>query len=138
MQTTLEKVYVKWSTVRGADDPVSYTMRMLHHTFLSDRRLRRNSELPVDDQSAVWQGRGTSTEPAWGLGLDLRSALATLPPVDRAIVVARYLEDRPVRETAALVGLSESVVRTRASRALHRLQPLVADSSDTTSMGETR
>ena len=45
---------------------------------------------------------------------------------DRAVVVLRYWEDRSVADTAHDLGLSESVVRTRARRALQRLRPLLA------------
>ena len=57
--------------------------------------------------------------------VDLLDALAGLPRLDRAIVVLRYWEDRTVAETAASLDLTESVVRTRAHRALQRLRPLL-------------
>jgi RNA polymerase sigma factor (sigma-70 family) len=66
-----------------------------------------------------------------GARLELFAALRTLEPVDRAIVVLRYWEDRSVTETARDVKLSEGAVRTRASRALARLRTeLSGDSSD--------
>lgn len=125
VQATLVKVYTKWNRVGSAEDPVAYAMRMLHHTFVSDRRLRRNSETPIND---LRDSAAAHQDP--GVRLDLQRALATLEPLDRSIVVARYLEDRSVRETAELVGLSEVNVRTRARRALVRLRPLVVDLSE--------
>jgi RNA polymerase sigma factor (sigma-70 family) len=59
----------------------------------------------------------------------LFAALRTLEPVDRAIVVLRYWEDRSVTETARDVKLSEGAVRTRASRALARLRTELSDDS---------
>lgn len=121
-QTTYAKVYVSWRRASRADNPVAYARTTLLHTFLSHRRLRRSSELPADPglghESSV-----PADDPA--TRLDLLDALATLPPLDRAVVVLRYWEDRPVADTARDLGLTEAVVRTRARRALQRLRPLV-------------
>ena len=46
-----------------------------------------------------------------GLGPDVEAALARLAPKVRACVVLRYLEDLSVRETAALLHLSEGAVK---------------------------
>ncbi|WP_341351127.1 sigma factor-like helix-turn-helix DNA-binding protein [Nocardioides convexus] len=40
-------------------------------------------------------------------------------------MVLRYWEDRSVADTADDLGLTETVVRTRARRALQRLRPLI-------------
>jgi RNA polymerase sigma factor (sigma-70 family) len=63
------------------------------------------------------------------LRVDLLAALAQLAPTDRAVLVARYWEDRSITQTAADLGLSETAVRTRSKRALDRLRPLVRDLS---------
>ena len=121
-QTTYAKVFASWRRVSGADDPLAYTRRTLLNAFLSHRRLRRNSELPVDPT----QGReipAPDDDPT--ARLDLLDALATLPPHDRAVLVLRYWEDRSVAETAIDLGLTETTVRTRSCRALQRLRPLV-------------
>ncbi|MGZ4452957.1 MAG: RNA polymerase sigma factor, partial [Nocardioides sp.] len=59
--------------------------------------------------------------------VDLLAALAQLSPTDRAVLVARYWEDRSITETAHALGLTETAVRTRAKRAIDRLRPLVRD-----------
>ena len=45
-----------------------------------------------------------------------------LAPVDRAVVVLRYWEDRSVAQTAADLGLSEAAVKNRSLRALRALR----------------
>jgi RNA polymerase sigma factor (sigma-70 family) len=56
------------------------------------------------------------------LRLVLRAALARLEPLDRAVVVLRYLDDVPVEEVGRLLGLSPTAVRSRAMRALARIR----------------
>ena len=55
------------------------------------------------------------------LRLTLMAALRTLAPLDRAVVVLRYWEDRSVAETAAALGVSDAAVKNRSLRALRRL-----------------
>ena len=54
--------------------------------------------------------------------LVLVAALAELAPVDRAVVVLRYWEDRSVAQTAADLGLTEAAVKNRSLRALRALR----------------
>ncbi len=119
-QATYAKVFVQWRRVSAADSPVAYARRTLLNTFLSHRRLRRSGERPADLTPP-----DAGHEPDPSARLDLLAALGTLAPVDRAVVVLRYWEDRSVADTARDLGLTESVVRTRARRALHRLRPLL-------------
>ena len=119
-QATYAKVFVSWRRVQAADSPLAYARTTLLNTFLSHRRLRRSGERPVD----VAPPDG-GHEPDPGTRIDLLDALRTLAPLDRAIVVLRYWEDRSVAETAVDLGLTETVVRTRARRALQRLRPLI-------------
>lgn len=122
-QRTYAKVFVHWRRVSATDSPIAYARTTLLNSFLSHRRLRRNSEQPTD---AVPDGaRHARPDADPGVRVDLLVALGSLAPVDRAVVVLRYWEDRSVAETAADLGLSEAVVRTRARRALQRLRPLI-------------
>jgi RNA polymerase sigma-70 factor (sigma-E family) len=121
-QATYAKAFASWRRVSAADNPVAYVRTTLFNTFLSHKRLRRNSELPSDvlpEQVLPLVGPE--------LRLDLLQALGLLAPADRAVLVARYWEDRSVIETAAILGISQSLVRTRARRALQRIRPLLHD-----------
>lgn len=119
-QAAYAKVFVHWRKVRRTENPLAYTRTVLLNTFLSHRRLRRSAEVPAEVTPP-----DTGHEPDPGQRVDLLAALRTLAPVDRAVVVLRYWEDRSVAETATDLGLTEAVVRTRARRALQRLRPLV-------------
>ncbi|MEU9129377.1 SigE family RNA polymerase sigma factor [Kitasatospora sp. NPDC048540] len=117
-QSALARIYSSWGRVRRADSPEAYARRVLVRTYLSHRRLRRTAE-----RSAIGElpERETFTEGP-SLRITLLSALALLPPRDRAVLVLRYWEDRGVEETAAELGLNVGAVRTRSLRALNRLR----------------
>ncbi|GAB4004538.1 sigma-70 family RNA polymerase sigma factor [Nocardioides ultimimeridianus] len=123
-QATYAKVFASWRRVRATDNPLGYARTMLLNTYLSHRRLRRNSEQPRD--LAAYDA-GAVAGPDSADRLDLLAALATLDPLDRAVVVLRYWEDRSVTDVALDLGLTETAVRTRARRALQRLRPHVSE-----------
>lgn len=129
-QTTYAKVFVRWRRVQAAESPPAYARTILLNTFLSHRRLRRNGERPSGLGDADVGPPSSAADPE--LRVDLLAALAALAPLDRAVVVLRYWEDRSVAATAADLGISESAVRTRARRALQRLRPLIDPISERT------
>jgi RNA polymerase sigma-70 factor (ECF subfamily) len=62
--------------------------------------------------------------------VDIRDALMTLPPQQRAVVALHYLDDRPVDEIAELLGCSSGTVKTHLSRARHALAALLGEEPD--------
>ncbi|WGX94374.1 SigE family RNA polymerase sigma factor [Nocardioides sp. L-11A] len=130
-QATYAKVFTRWRRVQAAESPLAYARTTLLNTFLSHRRLRRNSERPRDLGDAdIGPPPTPGTDPE--LRVDLLDALTGLAPLDRAVLLLRYWEDRSVADTAADLGISESAVRTRARRALQRLRPLIDPVSERT------
>jgi RNA polymerase sigma-70 factor (sigma-E family) len=117
VQTAFTKAYAAWWRVRRADDPVAYVHGVLIKAFLSERRRRSSTELPVaqvrDSPTAV-------TDPTERLAL--LAALARLGTTDRAVVVLRYWEDLSVAQTASALGLSQAAVKNRSLRALRELR----------------
>jgi RNA polymerase sigma-70 factor, ECF subfamily len=55
----------------------------------------------------------------------VRAALALLSEADREVLVLRYLEQLPLREVAAVLGVGASAVKIRHVRALERLRVLL-------------
>lgn len=117
VQETLVKMFVHWRRIDHDDNPVGYAYTTLFRLFCSSRRRRSSTELP----SEVLQDRPARAEPDPGLRLDLVAALQMLPPRQRCVVVARYLDDRPVAEVATLMRRTEGWVRVTAHRALLKL-----------------
>ncbi|HEY3527805.1 MAG TPA: SigE family RNA polymerase sigma factor [Nocardioides sp.] len=120
LQVTYAKVYLAWKRVE--QDPLAYARTTLLHVYISHRRLRRNAEVPTEIAS---RGELPATDGDAARRLDVLDALATLSALKRAVVVLRYWEDRSVADTAVDLGLTESVVKTRARRALGKLRPLL-------------
>jgi RNA polymerase sigma-70 factor (ECF subfamily) len=57
----------------------------------------------------------------------VRRALEQLDEHDREVLLLRYFEQLSTQETAAVMGLSDSGVKSRLMRALVRLRALVDD-----------
>jgi RNA polymerase sigma-70 factor (ECF subfamily) len=55
----------------------------------------------------------------------VRAALTLLAEADREVLVLRYLEQLPLREVAAVLGVGVSAVKMRHFRALERLRRLL-------------
>lgn len=119
VQETLAKVFVRWhSRLRGPiDNPAGYAHTTLVRTFISAQRRKSNHERPAEHlPEQAFDESGTDVR------LTLLDALADLEPLDRAVLVLRYLDDRSVAETAEVLGVSPGAVRNRAMRALERLR----------------
>lgn len=124
LQSALERTWSRWRTLTDTSAPVAeaYARRVLVTQAARERR-------------RFWHGeRATGQLPDRPVqaydGLDereaLRRALADLPPRWRAVVVLRYVEDRPEAEVAELVGCSVGTVKSSASRGLARLREVPA------------
>lgn len=123
-QETLAKVYLAWGK-RGIDNAGAYAHTTMVRTFISARRKRSSSEQPA----AIIADRSASDGDS-DLRLDLMTALAALSPVDRAVLVLRFLEDQPVSRAAEALGLSELAVRSRTQRALQQVRLHLGSRSD--------
>lgn len=125
VQETLAKVYVRWHRRLGApiEHPVAYAHTTLTRTYISAQRRRSNHETPTGElPEQVVPGGDAATS------LALRDALAQLAPMDRAVLVLRYLEDTSVADTADALGLTPGAVRNRTLRALDRLRAVLGPS----------
>jgi RNA polymerase sigma factor (sigma-70 family) len=148
VQTALAKTYVAWSRVRvdagRGEHPDRYVHRVLIRAFVDltrrpwwrrERGGRTPSEGDLDAGQATGSRLGTgsgATDPA-SPALDpddvhaIRSALAALPPDQRAAVVLRHWLGHDVAETARLLCCPEATVRSRTFRGLARLRTLLGD-----------
>jgi RNA polymerase sigma-70 factor (ECF subfamily) len=59
----------------------------------------------------------------------VRAALARLAESDREVLALRHLEQLSAPEVAAVLGVSEAAVKSRALRAMQRLRSLLGDES---------
>ncbi|SDS86485.1 SigE family RNA polymerase sigma factor [Jiangella sp. DSM 45060] len=63
-------------------------------------------------------------------GADLRSALASLSPRQRACVVLHYYEDLSVAQVSDVLGCTPGAVKRHLSDARARLEPLLTDAPE--------
>lgn len=140
VQTTVTKLYASWPRAEKLGNLDGYTRKILVNTFLAEQRSpwwkRVTShgaagDLAPDDVSGPAQGPDVSSAPfarsesgASDLEsvLDLRAALARLPPRQRATLVLRYYDQLSVIETAQALGCSTGNVKSQTSRALATLR----------------
>jgi RNA polymerase sigma-70 factor (sigma-E family) len=119
-QETLAKVFAKWGP--RLENPAAYARTTLVRTWISHQRRRTHHERPL----AALPESPVAADDA-DLRVVLRTALSELAPLDRAVVVLRYLDDVPVDDVGRMLGLSPTAVRSRAKRALAKVRATLGD-----------
>jgi RNA polymerase sigma-70 factor (sigma-E family) len=117
VQSALIKVADRWQRLSHGD-PDAYARTCIVRDNISGWRRRRREllvaatpEQPVGDLSAAVDRR-----------LALESALATLSPRQRSVLVLRYYADLTEQQTADALGLAPGTVKAHAHQALKRLR----------------
>jgi RNA polymerase sigma-70 factor (sigma-E family) len=123
LQAAVERVLRNWRRVDT--DPEGYLRRTLYN--LAADGWRRRGRWRVRFAELVTQARpeaGSEEVAVVDVRDELVRLLQRLPPRQRAVIVLRYWEQRTQAETAALLGCSEGMVKSAASRGLRRLREL--------------
>jgi RNA polymerase sigma-70 factor (sigma-E family) len=120
VQDSLEKVYLRWSRVSGADAPYPYVRRLMVNTLVSNhRRAGRRAEVlsaaPPDAPVESREQAVVDHEQVWPLVL-------ALPAKQRAVIVLRYYEDLSEQQIADVLGCSPGSVKSQAHDALVSLR----------------
>lgn len=121
VQETLTKLYAKWPRIQRVDNVDAYTHTMLVRAFLDDRRrgwwkVRLLNWMPEPPPPGDDEPEDRAV---------VRAALAELPPRQQAVLVLRYLCDRPIKEVAELMRCSEGTVKSQSAHGLHRLREVL-------------
>ncbi len=122
VQTALAKVYVAWPRVRRTDATEAYARRVIVRSVVDESRRpwrREVSSLVVPERPAADADHRDRDE--------LVAALQQLSAMQRRCVVLRHWLDLSVEETAGELGISTGTVKSHTSRALARLNELMAD-----------
>jgi RNA polymerase sigma-70 factor (sigma-E family) len=119
VQTVLLRVWPTWSEIAALRDPDAYVRRALVNAFLSWKRLRKSTEVPI--AGAPDRPGADATEL-----IDTRQvvvgALMSLPARQRAVIVLRYFDDLTEPQVAAALGCRIGTVKGYHSRALTALR----------------
>ncbi|WP_354640836.1 SigE family RNA polymerase sigma factor [Kitasatospora camelliae] len=121
VQESITKLYVQWPRAGRVENVDGYARRVLVNTFLSEQR------------TGWWRRRGTVEVPVeqvapaadLDVALDLREALAAIPPRQRAAVVLRYYCDLSVDQAAEALGCSSGTVKSQSARGVGALRRLL-------------
>lgn len=122
VQETLAKMVAAWQRI---ENPVAYARTAMVRTFVSQRRRKSWSERPTGELPEVAERSGDPE-----LRMALQSALGELEPLDRAVLVLRFFEDRSVEQVAFDLGKKTSAITTRTARALERLRAVLGEGAD--------
>jgi RNA polymerase sigma-70 factor (sigma-E family) len=133
VQNAITRLYARWDRARTLDHLDAYARTILVHEFLAEqrsgwaRRVTIGAPLPdrpdsADDREVV---------------LDMRAALAVLPPSQRATIVLRFYCDLTVEQTADLLGCSPGTVKSNTARAMQTLRQQLAGSPALRARGPT-
>ena len=126
VQGTFERAFIHWRRVQSADDPAAYVRTILVRLAVSEhRRPWRRKEQTVADAPEPG-GPPPSEADDVTVRVDLAVLLAGLTVKQRAIVVLRFLEDRPVHEVADVLGVAEGTVKRQTHDALRTLRATTA------------
>jgi RNA polymerase sigma-70 factor (sigma-E family) len=118
LQTALARAYPRWSRVQR-EDPEAYVRKIMVNTWSSWWRRRWRGEVPTD---RLPEAAGPDRFGEVDSRDALRSALAALPPRQRAVVVLRYHQDLSEVQVAELLGVSVGTVKSQAAKALASLR----------------
>lgn len=123
VQVALTKLYVAWPRVHRTANEDAYVRKVILRTAIDESRRPWRRETAVDHMPDQ-PGRPSSDTAA---SLDLIKALRTLPPRQHKVIVLRHWVGLSVAETAVELGITEGTVKSQSSKALSKLQALLAE-----------
>jgi len=118
VQAAIIRLYTHWGRAAAVEHTDAYVRTILVREYLGERRsgwARRvslSADLP-DTASVLADHEGA---------LDLRAALASLPPRQRATLVLRFYCDLNVDQAAQLLGCSPGTVKSQTAKGIGALR----------------
>jgi RNA polymerase sigma-70 factor (sigma-E family) len=121
VQAAITKLYLHWARARSVDNTDAYARAIVVREFLSERRTgwARLVSLRAGLPEAAASARDLDG------ALDVRAALAVLPPRQRATLVLRFYSDLSVDQTADVLGCSPGTVKSQTAKALATLRQVL-------------
>jgi RNA polymerase sigma-70 factor (sigma-E family) len=128
VQDVLIKVQRRWARISALDVPETYVRRMITNEYLSWRRRKSSSTVPLppDELSRASHALADPLR-QYDERDEMLARLAALPRKQRAVLALRYYCGLSDVEIAETLGCSHGTVRGHASRALTALRERAAD-----------
>jgi RNA polymerase sigma-70 factor (sigma-E family) len=134
VQDSFVAVHAAWRRLPDADHALSYLHRSVvdrarsvlrQHVVVDKLAPRLAPDLPSDHGEASIEVERSA----------FISALWTLPPRQREVVVLRYFADLPVTQVASATGISAGAVKVHAARAMSLLRTELGKTGPATEAG---
>ncbi|HEY6786689.1 MAG TPA: SigE family RNA polymerase sigma factor [Trebonia sp.] len=124
VQQAITRLYTHWGRARNATSLDAYTRTILVRTFLAERRApwARRVTLPGGYDGYDGFEHAPVQLHDHDARLDVRAALKSLPPRQRATVVLRFYCDLPVDEAAEVLGVTPGTVKSQTAKGLATLR----------------
>jgi RNA polymerase sigma-70 factor (sigma-E family) len=121
VQAAVTKLYLHWGKARAGDSVDAYARTIVVREFLHERRRGWARRVTLTDQPPETAAGETDRDSS----LDVRAAIAALPPRQRAVLVLRYHYDLNVDQTASVLGCSTGTVKSQTAKALAALRRIL-------------
>ena len=128
LQDALVRTFSKGRAFDNANLAESYVRRAIPSVFIDRLRKRKAAERAHERDVAIG-GRDVPT-PDRDVVMDVRAALAALPPQERACVVLRFYDDLTVPQISAQLGIAEGTVKRYLSDASGKLAQMLGEDVD--------
>lgn len=115
-QDALARAYQRWGRVSRMEHPEAWVRTVAFNLSRSQFRRRGAERRALARHGGTDVATGTSPEQVPDQ-IDVRRAVAGLPPRQREVVIHHYLLDRPVAEIAESLGVSVGAVKTALFKA---------------------
>jgi RNA polymerase sigma-70 factor (sigma-E family) len=131
VQSAITKLYVHWRKAKAADSMDAYVRAIVVREFLDERRSSWARRVTLTSQLPDRPAAGIDPETA----LDMRAAIASLPPRQRATLVLRFYCDLSVEQAAQVLGCTPGTVKSQTAKALNSLRIALGPVADTVGVG---
>ena len=118
VQAGLTRLYVHWHRVSGVDNVDGYARAVLVNVFLAEQRTTWWKRVTLRRESPDTAVAAIDVDAS----VDLRGALAALPPRQRAAIVLRYYCDLSVEQVAEALDCAPGTVKSQTSRGLETMR----------------
>jgi len=118
VQISITRLYVHWHRASRVENVDGYARAILVNAYLAEQRSPWWKRVVVHRDPIESEVLDFDADTS----MDLRNALASVPPRQRATLVLRYFCDLSVEQTASALNCSTGTVKSQTSRGLEAIR----------------